>query len=80
MTEVQNMKHVSNCRFGGKFVDRIGKVVTVLFFNWHHTKKAYWGSVGIAPRILWPQHEMVCGQLHAPAALPPWKESLLPIG
>jgi len=39
--------------------------------------KAYWGG-GIAPRILdlgtrW-------GQLHAPAALPPGKEPLVPIG
>jgi hypothetical protein len=34
--------------------------------------KAYWGNVGINPRILWPRHQMeVNGQLHAPAALPP---------
>jgi len=42
--------------------------------------KAYWGSGGIAPLILWPQHyEEVSGQLHAPADLPPSKEPLLPI-
>jgi hypothetical protein len=42
--------------------------------------KAYWGSGGIAPRIIWPRHQMeVSGQLHAPAALPPGKESLEPI-
>jgi hypothetical protein len=22
----------------------------------HHAMKAYWGSGGIAPRIIWPQH------------------------
>jgi hypothetical protein len=34
--------------------------------------KAYWGSGGIAPLILWPQHWIeASGQLHTPAALPP---------
>jgi hypothetical protein len=28
------------------------KVVPVLFLTEHHTKKAYWGNVGIATRIL----------------------------
>jgi hypothetical protein len=43
--------------------------------------KAYWGNGGIAPLILSPRHYMeVSGQLHAPAALPPGKEPLLPIG
>jgi hypothetical protein len=43
--------------------------------------KAYWGSEGIAPLIPWPRHYMeVSGQLHAPAALPPGKEPLAPIG
>jgi hypothetical protein len=37
--------------------------------------KAYLGSGGIAPR-----KEEVSGQLHAPAASPPGKEPLLPIG
>jgi hypothetical protein len=37
--------------------------------------KAYWGSEGTAPLILWPRNYMeVSGQLHAPAALPPGKE------
>jgi len=36
--------------------------------------KTYWGSGGIASRILWPRHYMeVNGQFHAPAALPPGK-------
>jgi len=30
-----------------------GKVVLVLFLTDHHSMKAYWGSGGIAPRILW---------------------------
>jgi len=29
-----------------------GKVVPVLFLTEHHAMKAYWGSGGIAPRIL----------------------------
>jgi hypothetical protein len=29
-----------------------GEVVPVPFLNEHHAKKAYWGSEGIAPRIL----------------------------
>jgi len=35
--------------------------------------KVYWGSGGIAPRM-----EM-SGQIHAPAALPPAKEPLVPM-
>jgi hypothetical protein len=43
--------------------------------------KAYWGSGGIAPCVLLARHYMeVSGQLHAPAALPPGKEPLVPIG
>jgi hypothetical protein len=32
-----------------------GKVVPV-FLTEHHAMKAYWGSGGIAPLILWPRH------------------------
>jgi len=40
-----------------------------------------WGSGCIDPRILWPRHWMeVSGQLHAPGALSPGKEPLVPIG
>jgi hypothetical protein len=43
--------------------------------------RAYWGSRGIATSILWPRHQMeVSGQLHAPAASPPWEQPLVPIG
>jgi hypothetical protein len=43
--------------------------------------KAYWGSGGIAPRILCPWHEMeVSGQVHAPAASLPRKETPVSIG
>jgi hypothetical protein len=36
--------------------------------------KVYWGSGFIAPRIIWPRHQMeVIGQLHAPVALPQGK-------
>jgi hypothetical protein len=42
---------------------------------------AYWGSGGIAPLILIHRHKMeVSGQFHAPAALPPGKEPLVPTG
>jgi hypothetical protein len=40
--------------------------------------KAYWGSGVMAP--LTPALDGVSGQLHAPAALPPGKEPLVPIG
>jgi hypothetical protein len=30
-----------------------GKVFLVLFLNEHHAMKAYWGSEGIAPLILY---------------------------
>jgi hypothetical protein len=34
--------------------------------------KAYWGSGGIAPLILWPRHQIdVSGQLHAPGHFTP---------
>jgi hypothetical protein len=47
----------------------------------HHAMKVYWGSRGIAPRILQPRNWMeVSGHLHAPAALHPRKEPLVPIG
>jgi hypothetical protein len=43
--------------------------------------KAYWESGGITARTLRPRHYVeVSGQLHAPAALPPGKELLVPIG
>jgi hypothetical protein len=29
-----------------------GKVVPMIFLTEHHAMKAYWGSIGIAPRIL----------------------------
>jgi hypothetical protein len=52
--------------------------VPVLLLTEHHAMKAYWGSGGIAPFILWPRHYMeVSGQLHAPVALPPGKELLV---
>jgi hypothetical protein len=58
-----------------------GKAVPVLFLTEHHAMKANWGSGGIAPLILWPRQKMeVSGQLHAPAALPPPKEPLVPTG
>jgi hypothetical protein len=39
--------------------------------------KAYWGSVGVNPLILWPRNLIeVSGQLHAPAALPQGKSPL----
>jgi hypothetical protein len=38
---------------GGK-----SKVVPVLFLTEHRAMKAYWGSGGIVPRIIWPRHEM----------------------
>jgi hypothetical protein len=43
--------------------------------------KMYGESGDIAPRILCPRHYMeVSGQFHAPAASPPGKELLVPIG
>jgi hypothetical protein len=59
-----------------------GKVVPVLlFFTEHHAMKTYWGSGGIAPRILWPRHYMEVGdQLQAPAVYPQGKDSLVPRG
>jgi hypothetical protein len=51
------------------------------FSTEHHVMKAYLESGDIAPRIFWPRHLMeVSRQLHAPAALPPEKEPLVPIG
>jgi len=40
--------------------------------------KKYWESGNIVPRIL--DLNQVIGQLHAPAALPPAKKSLVAIG
>jgi hypothetical protein len=43
--------------------------------------RAYWGSGGITPRILDLGTNMeMSGQLHAPAALSPRKDPLVPIG
>jgi hypothetical protein len=57
-----------------------GEVVPVLLTK-HHAMKAYWGSGGIATLILLPWHWVeVSGQLLSPAALPPGKEPLVPIG
>jgi hypothetical protein len=57
------------------------KLKLFLCLTKHHATKAYWGSEGIAARILWPRHWMeVSCQLHDPAALSPGKEPLVPIG
>jgi hypothetical protein len=40
--------------------------------------EAYWGSAGIAAIIF--DFLEVSGRLHAPATLPPGKETLVPIG
>jgi hypothetical protein len=57
-----------------------GKVDPVLLTE-HHDMKAYWGSGSIVPLILRPRYCMeVSVQLHVPAAFPPGKEPLVPIG
>jgi hypothetical protein len=62
------------------------KYIQIKLFLWfslteHHAMKSYWGSGGIAPLILWPRHYMeMSGHFHEPAALPPGKEPLVPIG
>jgi hypothetical protein len=51
---------------GGRVISKVkGKGVPVLFLTEHKAMKAYWGVE------IW---------LHAPAALPPGKEPLVPIG
>jgi hypothetical protein len=53
----------------------------LLFLTEHITMKSYWCSGGIASHIPRPRHCMeVSGQLHVPAALPPRKQPLVPIG
>jgi hypothetical protein len=60
---------------------RYKKVKLFLCLIKHHAMKAYWRSGSIAPLILCPQHYTdVSNHLHAPAALPPGKEPLAPIG
>jgi len=57
------------------------KLSLCCFSSEHQVMKPYWGSGGIAPRILNLGTLMeVSGQLHASAALLPGKESLVPIG
>jgi hypothetical protein len=50
------------------------------FITEHHAMKVYWGSGGVATRINNGHQMEVSGKLHAPTALPPRKEPLLPIG
>jgi hypothetical protein len=47
------------------------------FITEHHAMKVYWGSGSIAPSIL--NFGASC-QFHAPTALPPRKEPLVPTG
>jgi hypothetical protein len=57
------------------------EVKSSLCLTEHHAMKTYWGSGGVASRILWPRHWIeVGGQLHVAAALTPRKEPLVPIG
>jgi len=50
-------------------------------FSEYHAMKAYWRSGGISSLILSDRHQMeVSHQFHAPVALPPGKEPLVPIG
>jgi hypothetical protein len=40
-----------------------------------------YGGVYVEIRVFWPRHQLhMSGQLHAPNALPPEKESQVPIG
>jgi len=51
------------------------KMIVSLCLTKHNAMNTYWGSGGIAPRILWPRrHIEVGGQFHAQAALSPGKE------
>jgi hypothetical protein len=57
------------------------RVKVKLSLCFYHAMKTYWGRRGIVPLIFWPRHWMeVSGHLHFPAALPPAKEPLVPIG
>jgi hypothetical protein len=56
--------------------------LSLYFFTEHHDMKAYRGSGGVAPHILdvGTRLRWVSRQLHVPAALPPRKDPLVPIG
>jgi hypothetical protein len=57
------------------------KVKLSLCFNWAPRHEGVLGEWRYTPLILRPRYYMeVSGQLHAPAALPPGKNSLVPIG
>jgi hypothetical protein len=56
-----------------------GKVKLYLCLTKHHAMKT-WGSGGIAPSFLNLGTWWMSSQLHAPVALPPGKENLVPIG
>jgi hypothetical protein len=54
------------------------KVKLALCLTKHHAMKTYWGSGGIAPRILDLGTRGMCGQLQAPTALPQGKSPRYP--
>jgi hypothetical protein len=60
---------------------KVKKKLSPCFFISAPRHEGVLGSWGIAPLILWPLHYVaVNGQLHAPPALLPGKEPLVPIG
>jgi hypothetical protein len=56
------------------------KVKLSLSLTKHHAIKTYWGVEVYLHAFLTSALDEASGQLHAPAALPPGKEPLVPIG
>jgi len=58
------------------YLDKV-KAKLSLCLTKHHAMKTYWGSVDIAPCILWLRYWMeMSGQLPTPVTLPPGKQPL----
>jgi hypothetical protein len=70
LSPITNRKHYAR-------IEAKGKVVPVLKY---YAMKIYWGSGGIAPRILDLSTRWRCVHLHAPGALFPGKEPPAPTG
>jgi len=77
----QILEIISNSVLNPNNPSRVQILSAVLCFNWAPLHEGVLGEWRCGFTHSWPRHHMeVSGQLHALAALPPWKEPPVLIG
>jgi hypothetical protein len=79
LSEKLRLQHGEQCRIFPQFHPKTVRFIDEIVVSWteHHVMNSY-GAGSLAPRVVWPQHEMdVSVQILVPA-LPPDNEPLVP--